>query len=63
MSKLVVFEGDNPMTVVDQFSVANKLSEEKKKKLSKVVQDQLAAILPRIEESDEDNHDSVVAHL
>ncbi len=62
VSKLVVFEGDNPMTVVDQFAIANKLSEEKKKKLAKVVQDQLAAILPRIEESEEDNHDSVLAN-
>lgn len=39
VSKLVVFEGDNPMAVVDQFAIANKLSDEKKKKLAKVVQD------------------------
>ena len=39
VSKLVVFEGDNPMNVVEQFAIANKLSEEKKKKLAKVVQD------------------------
>ena len=37
VSKLVVFEGDSPMAVVDQFALTNKLSEEKKKKLAKVV--------------------------
>ena len=53
-SKLVVFEGDQPTAVVEAFSVANKLSDEKKRKLMKVVQEQMAVILPRIEEGDED---------
>lgn len=51
---MVVFEGDDAGRVVDAFAAANKLSEEKKRKLMKVVQEQMAVILPRIEEGDED---------
>jgi hypothetical protein len=42
------------MSIVNEFSQLNHLSDEKRNKLAKVVQDQLSALLPRIEESDED---------
>ena len=54
LSKLVVFDDDDPMKVVELFAKANKLSEDKKKKLARVVNEQLSAILPRIEEGDEE---------
>ena len=56
VSKLVVFEGDEPTSVVENFANINNLSEDKKRKLMKVVNEQMAAILPRIEEGDEDEH-------
>eukprot|EP00347_Sterkiella_histriomuscorum_P013184 403365686 len=57
ISKLVVFEGDDPNQVIEDFSRQNQLSDEKKKKLQKVVLEQMAAILPRIDEGDEEMHD------
>ena len=44
------------MSVVNQFRKFYNLTEEKRNKLARVVQEQLSAILPRIEESDEDEH-------
>ncbi len=48
------------MQVVELFSIQNQLTIEKQKKLTKVVLEQIAAILPRIEEGDEDenNHEN-----
>jgi hypothetical protein len=37
VSKLVVFEGDEPNEVIDLFAKQNNLSEEKRNKLSRVV--------------------------
>jgi hypothetical protein len=39
IKKLVVFEGEDPIRVVDEFAIKFKLNEEKKAKLAKVVQD------------------------
>lgn len=55
VSKLVVFEGDDPSQVIERFTLENNLSDEKRKKLQKVVMEQMAAILPRIDEGDEDH--------
>jgi len=50
--KLLLFEGDNPDEVVRVFSKYYNLSENKRIKLSKIVQVQLNQILEKIGEAD-----------
>jgi hypothetical protein len=58
----VVFDGDNVDQVIEIFADKHQLTEEKKQKLGKVVQNQLRQILPRIEEDEEPSYDELNSH-
>lgn len=55
MKKLVIYESDDPLKVVSEFSQCYKLNIDQHNKLVSVVAEQLENILPRIEESDEED--------
>ena len=57
LQKLIVFDGENAKKVVDAFAEKHKLTEEKKLRLTKVVNDQLSIILPRIDETKEEEEE------
>lgn len=57
VERLVIYEGDDPFAVADQFCADNCLEEKKKRKLAKVIKKQLDTLLTRIDE-DEDEEDS-----
>lgn len=58
--KLLLFEGDNPDEVVRVFSKYYNLSENKRIKLSKIVQVQLNQILEKIGEADFEDESNTV---
>ena len=57
LTKILIYEGDNEQEVVNDFCLRHNLTEEKKSKLLKVVQDQLSALLHKIEESGEEDEE------
>ena len=57
VERLVIYEGDDPFSVADEFCAKYELEERKKKKLAKVIKKQLDTLLTRIDE-DEDEEDS-----
>ena len=57
VERLVIYDGDDPFQVANEFCEKNCLEEKKKRKLAKVIKKQLDSLLTRIEE-DEDEEDS-----
>ncbi|CAI2374770.1 unnamed protein product [Moneuplotes crassus] len=57
VERLVIFDGDDPQTVAEEFCQKNGLEEKKRKKLAKVIKKQLDSLLTRIDE-DEDEEES-----
>ena len=57
VERLVIYDGDDPFTVADEFCLKHCLEEKKKRKLAKVIKKQLDSLLTRIDE-DEDEEDS-----
>lgn len=57
VERLVIYDGDDPFQVAEDFCNKNGLEEKKKRKLAKVIKKQLDSLLTRIEE-DEDEEDS-----
>jgi hypothetical protein len=54
VERLVIYDGDDPFAVADEFCAKHCLEEKKKKKLAKVIKKQLDSLLTRI---DEDEHE------
>ena len=57
VERLVVYDGDDPIQVANEFCTKNNLDERKRRKLAKVIKKQLDSLLTRIDE-DEDEEDS-----
>jgi hypothetical protein len=57
VERLVIYDGDDPFAVADEFCAKHCLEDKKKKKLAKVIKKQLDSLLTRIDE-DEDEESS-----
>jgi hypothetical protein len=57
VERLVIYDGDDPFAVADDFCAKHCLEDKKKKKLAKVIKKQLDSLLTRIDE-DEDEESS-----
>ena len=57
VERLVIYDGDDPFQVAEEFCKTNGLEPRKQKKLAKVIKKQLDSLLTRIDE-DEDEEDS-----
>ena len=57
VERLVIYDGDDPYAVADEFCARYALEDKKKRKLAKVIKKQLDSLLTRIDE-DEDEEDS-----
>jgi hypothetical protein len=55
MSRIVLYEGDNPEEVAELFGSQHNLEESMKSKLAELLQQQLVGLLAKINEDDEDN--------
>jgi hypothetical protein len=53
-SRIVVFDGDDPKEVTEKFAKVHNLDKKKTEKLLGVVRLQVAAILPKISETEEE---------
>ncbi|CDW89141.1 UNKNOWN [Stylonychia lemnae] len=53
MSRIVIYENDDPSSVALKFAQENKLDEKKRLKLIQIIQVQMSTILPKIDEENE----------
>ena len=57
MSRVVIFEGDDPKDIAYKFGLKHKLSDSKIEKLLKVIEEQLRNVLTQIKEKEEEEED------
>ena len=56
-TKLVIYEGDDPLLIVDSFTQLHNLNEKKRQKLLVAVHYQMSRFLTKIEEIGEDEQE------
>ena len=57
VSRVVIFEGDDPKEIALKFGKKHRLSDSKIEKLLKVIEDQLRNVLTQIKEKEEEEED------